>query len=431
MLHSPTTESKERSPATRSAPTFEPQQGLHPHTGMSTLRASGPGAGQFRPHLASLQSTIGNQAVLRMVSRSAPMLQAKLTVNQPRDQYEREADRVAEHVMSMTAAPVVQRTCTSSMDKYKVQRKCAACEEEEETELHRKETNFGPEFAPASVHDVLNSPGQPLDPASRAFFETRFGGDLSGVRIHDTAQAASSADAVGALGYTVGQHIAFARGQYQPGTDSGRRLLAHELAHTFQQRGAPLDSRPLSVSSATGPDEQAADRMAAEALAAPGRGTGPAQQQTQSGTGSSATPAVARSVTRALLQREVKVTCSVDPIKIAQALGGDKSAALDILSCCESGLSPLPSGCTKDLINALRKLLGKKPAETSKCPPGSQPAHSKEYQGQCCREGAVAESEHDCCPADRMNMLGTCCPVGQVAQGMACVSPPSGPGPRQ
>jgi len=270
-----------------------------------------------------------------------------------------------------------------------------------------------------------------LDPASRAFFEARFGADLSGVRIHDTAQAAASADAVGALGYTVGQHIAFARGQYRPGTDSGRRLLAHELAHTFQQWGASSDSGPLSVSSAIGPDEQAADRMAAEALAAPGRGTGTAQQQTQSGTGSPAAPAVARSTTGTVLQREeVKVTCSVDPIKIARALGGDKSAAQDILNCCESGLSPLPKGCTDDVKAALRKLLGKKPAETNKCPPGSQPAHSKEYQGLCCREGVAAESERDCCPADRMNMLGTCCPVGQTAKGMSCVPPP-GPGPRQ
>jgi Domain of unknown function (DUF4157) len=393
MLHSPIIESKERSPASRSAAKCEPQRKLHPYAGMST----------------HLQSTIGNQAVLRM----------------------QEAGRFAGQVASTTAAPVVQRACTSSMDRYKVQRKCAACEEEDKTELHRKERNFEPAFAPASVHDVLNSPGQPLDPASRAFFETRFGSDLSRVRIHDTAQAAASADAVGALGYTVGQHIAFARGQYQPGTDSGRRLLAHELAHTFQQRGASSDSRPLPVSSAVGPDEQAADRMATEALAAPGRGTGTAQQQTQSGTGSPATPAVARSATGTLLQREVKVTCSVDPIKIAKALGGDKSAALDILSCCESGLSPLPSGCTKDVVGALRKLLGKKPAETNKCPPGSQPAHSKEYQGQCCREGAAAESEHDCCSADRMNMLGACCPVGKVPQGMNCVSPPSGPGPHQ
>ena len=310
---------------------------------------------------------------------------------------------------------------------YRVQRKCTACEEEK---IHRKETNSGPGFAPASVQDVLNSPGQLLDADSRAFFERRFGADLSGVRIHNSAQAATSADAVGALGYTVGQHIAFASGQYRPGTDSGRRLLAHELAHTFQQRGASLNSGPLCVSAATGPDEQAADRMAAKALAGPGR-AGPVQQPRNSGTEAPAVAVLARSATGTLLQRQVKVTCSVDSIKIAKALGGDKSAALDILNCCESGLSPLPAGCTKDVIDAVRKLLGKKPAEKNTCPVGFHPAHSKEYQGLCCRDGAAAESEHDCCPGDRINNMGTCCPAGQAPQGFNCVPAAPGPGPRQ
>ncbi|WP_284269092.1 eCIS core domain-containing protein [Bradyrhizobium iriomotense] len=93
-------------------------------------------------------------------------------------------------------------------------------------------------MAPPIVHDVLRSPGQPLDAATRSFMEPRFGHDFGDVRIHSDHAAAESARAVGACAYTVGQAIAFADGEYRPGADSGRRLLAHELAHTLQQAGA-------------------------------------------------------------------------------------------------------------------------------------------------------------------------------------------------
>ena len=87
------------------------------------------------------------------------------------------------------------------------------------------------------MQDVLNTPGQPLDPAARAFFEPRFGRDLGDVRISTDAAASRSAAAVGARAYTVRQRIAFASGQYAPGTPSGRSLLAHELTHVVQQSG--------------------------------------------------------------------------------------------------------------------------------------------------------------------------------------------------
>ena len=124
------------------------------------------------------------------------------------------------------------------------------------------------------------------------------------------------------------------------------------------------------------------------------------------------------------------ITCSVDPIKIAKALGGDKSAALEILNCCESGFSPLPAGCTKSLIDALRKLLGKKPSEsTTKCPPGFHAAKSTTYKGQCCADSSTIESAQSCCPGERANLMGFCCPEGQIAQGLGCVASPSAPAP--
>jgi hypothetical protein len=90
--------------------------------------------------------------------------------------------------------------------------------------------------APPIVHDVLKSPGRSLDAATRSFMEPRFGYDFSDVHIHTDARAAESAEAVGALAYTVGQDVVFGHGQYIPGTQAGRKLLAHELAHTVQQQ---------------------------------------------------------------------------------------------------------------------------------------------------------------------------------------------------
>lgn len=92
--------------------------------------------------------------------------------------------------------------------------------------------------APPIVDQILQRPGQPLDPATRAFMEERFGYDFGQVRIHADAEAASSARDVRARAYTVGREIVFSAGEYQPSSVEGRRLLAHELVHTVQQSDA-------------------------------------------------------------------------------------------------------------------------------------------------------------------------------------------------
>ena len=93
----------------------------------------------------------------------------------------------------------------------------------------------GPTTAPPIVDEVLRSSGRPLDPATRAYMEPRFGHDFSRVRVHSDAKAAESARAVNALAYTVGRDVVFGAGQYAPGTAAGRRLVAHELTHVVQQ----------------------------------------------------------------------------------------------------------------------------------------------------------------------------------------------------
>lgn len=116
-----------------------------------------------------------------------------------------------------------------------VQRKCAACEEEE---VQRKEKNAdGAKGAPDVVHEALNAGGAPLDGHTRDFMEGRFGYDFGNVKIHTGALAAKSAQAINALAYTSGNNVVFNKAQYSPETQEGKRLLAHELTHVVQQGG--------------------------------------------------------------------------------------------------------------------------------------------------------------------------------------------------
>ncbi len=161
--------------------------------------------------------------------------QNNLVIGSSSDPLEHEADRVADQVMGMPTPALV----ATSAGPAQISRKCALCEaaDEEKKKVQRKSTpsQAASVQAPAIVHDVLRSPGQPLDSATRAFFEPRFGRSLSHIRVHTDAEAAASARAIGARAYTRGPHIVFAGGSYQTETSSGRHLLAHELAHTEQQ----------------------------------------------------------------------------------------------------------------------------------------------------------------------------------------------------
>ena len=113
----------------------------------------------------------------------------------------------------------------------------------EEPAVQRKAAGKGDAYnAPASVDDILNQAGEPLDTATRTAMETRFGADFSGVRVHTDARSAHGMDA---LAYTVGQDVVFAPGRYSPKTAMGRQLLAHELAHVVQQGGAAEASAPI------------------------------------------------------------------------------------------------------------------------------------------------------------------------------------------
>ncbi|MFZ1218546.1 MAG: DUF4157 domain-containing protein, partial [Chthoniobacterales bacterium] len=104
-------------------------------------------------------------------------------------------------------------------------------------------TSGGESAAPA-VDEALRSPGQPLDRATRAFMETRFAQNFAHVRVHTDDGASRSARNLGALAYTAGSDVVFAGGNYAPGSETGRSLLAHELVHVVQQSGGQTFPEP-------------------------------------------------------------------------------------------------------------------------------------------------------------------------------------------
>jgi uncharacterized membrane protein YgcG len=223
-----------------------------------------------------VQRTIGNQAVQRLLRANSEGLEAgagttatdrfahdfrripvystvpvgiqtKLKVNTPGDIDEQEADRVSEAVMCMAdpgprlgidqtgSAPNVQRCSRGTAGNGE----CGECKSKAMAvqRVSAGASAAGVAIAPAAVHDVLRSPGQPLDAATREFMEPRFGHGFSEVRVHVDAKADDSARAMDALAYTVGRDVVFGAGRYAPHTFAGRQLIAHELTHVLQQGG--------------------------------------------------------------------------------------------------------------------------------------------------------------------------------------------------
>lgn len=199
------------------------------------------------------------------VWNNKPMpIQPKLKINGSGDHYEREADSIAHQVMNMTT-PSLQRKCSRCgiMEEEHIQRKplvekispmnynstaqrkCAKCEEEEEQVLQTKSKGY------SAVHDSSalisqiqqnKGRGQPLHNDTRSFMESRFGTDFSQVRIHSNRIAQTMNREINAKAFTVGKDIYFNEGQYQPNSDSGKHLLAHELTHVVQQSDGQISN---------------------------------------------------------------------------------------------------------------------------------------------------------------------------------------------
>ena len=183
-----------------------------------------------------------------------PIVQAKLRIGSSDDKYEKEANRIADQVMRMPKSePVitdarnlhdtVQSPCDGSGELFsgcegKLQRQP---EDQKEEELVK--TKASP--APASISSALlaskinsiDGRGQALPESTHAFFEPRFGEDLSGVRVHAGAEAVEAARSINARAFTLGSDLVFGENEYHPDSKSGRELMAHELTHVIQQGG--------------------------------------------------------------------------------------------------------------------------------------------------------------------------------------------------
>lgn len=276
------------------------------------IRAAENERGKISPAYAqnpivAQQRAYGNQAVQRMLQ--AKRLQAKLVINPPDDEYEKEADQVADKVMRMPE-PAIQKPASElekdDEEKRRIQTKLLAVqttpkiqrnvemEDEEEpiqtnllignsiSPMQRKEAEKEVEvkllqtkllqghsvyvqreaeekkcpeneekgliqsktisnktdaiYQDSSIRNLGH--GQPLDPSTSAFFETRLGHNFSHVRLHTGPRAEESARSISAKAYTFGGNIAFGAGRYSPNSQEGRWLLAHELTHVIQQGGA-------------------------------------------------------------------------------------------------------------------------------------------------------------------------------------------------
>ena len=170
-------------------------------------------------------------------------VQPRLAINQPNDKYEKEADSVADKVMKDVSQPIE----SPSHANLTIQRKCAACEEEEKN-VQRKESGTSTESDTTSIQNTIESGGEPMDDETRSFMEERFNNDFRNVRIHNDDSAHKSSNDISALAYTHGNHIAFNKGQYNPSTNAGRHLLAHELTHVLQQKdGMKMIQRSMQV----------------------------------------------------------------------------------------------------------------------------------------------------------------------------------------
>jgi len=254
-------ESKQRSAERAATPKAERAHALSPGE-------------QRREHFLGLQRTVGNQAVLRMLSDAAPAVQTKLVQrkcaacedekNAPRriqtklaigsvgDPYELEADTVAERVMRQPAHGGDHQPAVTF----------------ESAGMRGGIVNVAPGSAPrisplsaGSLSSVESSPatdhverrapqlegsGSPLPERTRQTMESRFGWDFSHVRVHRDRESARMNESLSSLAFTHGRSIFFGSGAFQPGTHEGDRLIAHELTHVVQQSGGS-SARPAAI----------------------------------------------------------------------------------------------------------------------------------------------------------------------------------------
>ncbi len=169
----------------------------------------------------------------------------KLSINEPGDQFEKEADAVADQVMRLSASPSDEEeklVYRKSSPAITLQRKCSGCEKEIELQMkpdiQSQEDNSG--YAPDELSAMLHSSagsGSPIPESIQEDIGGKMGAEFSNVRIHTGSSAIHMNESLGAHAFTHGTDIYFNKGKYAPHSKEGLKLLAHELTHVVQQTG--------------------------------------------------------------------------------------------------------------------------------------------------------------------------------------------------
>lgn len=198
---------------------------------------------------------------IALPSKVGHFVQAKLQVGAPNDALEQEADRVAELVtrtpLAVNDSAGADSIIKSLASPAELQRACASCNEDETVQAKASSAHgvadhslqdlarlrLGSEPQSPSFADVLDrarsAGGDALPNPVRQYMEPRFRHDLGNVRVHHDDRATELARSIQARAFTIGPHIFFRRGEFQPSTWSCQKLLAHELTHVVQQNAAP------------------------------------------------------------------------------------------------------------------------------------------------------------------------------------------------
>ncbi|MDZ8188798.1 MAG: DUF4157 domain-containing protein [Nostoc sp. ChiSLP02] len=175
------------------------------------------------------------------ISTTKPQpIMAKLMIGPAGDKYEQEADRVAAQVVQRINAPAfVHSGKDETVQRQEMETKNNEARLMRSPILQRRSSDGGMAATPdleASINRARGS-GRPMENNVRKRMEQGFGADFSGVKIHTNAQANQLNQSIQARAFTTGQNVFFRQGEYNPGSQGGQELLAHELTHVVQQNG--------------------------------------------------------------------------------------------------------------------------------------------------------------------------------------------------
>lgn len=233
---------------------------------------------------AQISKRISKKSTEKNSLQPAPYIQTKLSVSTPGDTHEQEADRVADEVVSRSAAnnsspsetvnPGNSQPEKTLGNPQSLQTKISRVPEESLAKTEDGASEFANESSVPETADTttenengvsaeieqqiesLKGNGAPLSEAVRSEMESQFCHDFSSVCIHNDAAADALCKQLSARAFTVGSDIFFASGEYAPDTQEGKRLLAHELTHVVQQgrgvtRKIMRDDAPVTATTYT------------------------------------------------------------------------------------------------------------------------------------------------------------------------------------